>query len=70
MKIEKCFKTGIFDPSMAKMIKSAFSIRSETDNEDFYVISKSDVEQQVSDAGIFVSEVERYLNKTERSTTP
>ena len=52
------------------MIKSAFSIRSETDYEDFYVVSKSDVEQQVSDAGIFVSEVEKYLNKTERSTTP
>ena len=56
-------KTGIFDPSMAKMIKSAFSIRSETDYEDFYVVSKSDVEQQVSDAGIFVSKVEEFINK-------
>ena len=56
-------KSGIFEPSMAKMIKSAFSIRSETDYEDFYVVSKSDVEQQVLDAQAFVAEIDAYARR-------
>ncbi|MCR5040927.1 MAG: HEPN domain-containing protein [Clostridia bacterium] len=56
-------KTGIFSPAMANMIKSAFSIRSETDYEDFYVVSEADVERQVHDAESFVASVEAYLTE-------
>lgn len=56
-------KTGVFEPETAQMIKSAFSIRSETDYEDFYVVSKKDVEQQVLDAEVFIAKVSDYLQK-------
>ena len=56
-------KTGVFEPETAQMIKSAFSIRSETDYEDFYVVSKKDVEQQVLDAEVFIAKVNEYLQK-------
>ena len=56
-------KTGVFDPSLAKIIKSAFSIRSETDYEDFYIVARSDVEEQVHDAEFFLGEIASYLRK-------
>ena len=43
-------KTGIFDPYLAKIIKSAFEMRTDSDYEDFYIISKTDVENQVKEA--------------------
>ena len=36
-------KTGIFDKQLSNIIKSAFSLRTESDYEDFYVIAKVDV---------------------------
>ena len=56
-------KTGVFDKLMSNIIKSAFDMRTESDYEDFYVISKSDVENQVKEAAIFIEEIEKYLYK-------
>ena len=56
-------KTGIFDKVMSNIIKSAFDMRTESDYEDFYVICKSDVENQVKEAELFITNIEEYLEK-------
>lgn len=55
-------KTGIFDKQLSNIIKSAFSLRTESDYEDFYVISKAEVESQVREAEIFFQTVSDYIN--------
>lgn len=55
-------KTGIFDKQLSNIIKSAFSLRTESDYEDFYVISKADVESQVREAEIFFQTVSEYIH--------
>lgn len=54
-------KTEIFDKNMSNIIKSAFDMRTESDYEDFYVISKDDVITQVKEAEIFVNTIEFYI---------
>ncbi|MGN0988233.1 MAG: HEPN domain-containing protein [Otoolea sp.] len=58
----KYIKTGIFDKQLSNIIKSAFSLRTESDYEDFYVISKADVESQVREAEIFFQTVSEYIH--------
>ena len=54
-------KTGEFEPHFSDIIGKAFEIRNDSDYQDFYVASKSDVEQQIENAKIFLEEVEKYL---------
>lgn len=58
----KYIKSGIFDKQLSNIIKSAFSLRTESDYEDFYVISKADVENQVSEAEVFFRAISEYIN--------
>ncbi len=60
-------KTGIFEIEMSDIISSAFDIRSNSDYDDFYVISKEEVEEQISNAAKFCECVKAYLDgKSER----
>ena len=60
-------KTGIFDKQLSNIIKSAFSLRTESDYEDFYVIAKADVENQVEETDIFYQAIhEKIKKKSER----
>ena len=43
------------------MIKSAFYIRNNSDHDDFYVIVKADVEEQIQNAEEFCAAVRTYL---------
>ena len=54
-------KTGIFDTALSDIISELFSTRSESDYDDFYVISKEKVYEQYENALFFVTEVEKYL---------
>ena len=54
-------KTGIFDKRMSDIIKSAFSLRTDSDYEDFFIISHEEVETQVAEAAEFYNTVARYL---------
>lgn len=54
-------KNGAFDKKYSAILQDAFEIRQESDYEDFYVISKEDVIEQLSNAKLFVAEVERHL---------
>lgn len=56
-------KTGIFDKKLSDIIKSAFSLRTESDYEDFYVISHDEVTLQVSDAREFCETVAVYIQE-------
>ena len=58
----KYIKSGIFDKQLSNIIKSEFSLRTESDYEDFYVISKADVENQVSEAEVFFRAISEYIN--------
>ena len=57
-------KTGIFDKQLSNIIKSAFSLRTESDYEDFYVIAKADVKTQVKEADIFYHAISEYIMLT------
>lgn len=54
-------KNGIFDVSFSDMIKSAFYIRNNSDYDDFYVISKLDVEMQIENAQKFCVAIRDFL---------
>ena len=55
-------KTGIFGKEMSDIIKSAFSLRTDSDYEDFFVISHEDVIHQVDEANIFYETIKAYIN--------
>lgn len=58
-------KTGIFAVELSDIISMAFEIRSNSDYDDFYVISIEEVNEQIENAVRFCDEVESYL--TEKS---
>lgn len=56
-------KTGVFKKELSDILKSAFSLRTESDYEDFYVIDKADVIQQVEEAEVFYTVILAYINQ-------
>ncbi len=54
-------KTGIFAVEFSSIISMAFEIRSNSDYDDFYVISMEEVNEQIEDAIRFCDAVELYL---------
>ena len=55
-------KTGIFDRALSDIVRDAFSIRQNSDYEDFFVISRGDVNQQLENARKFLDIVTQYLS--------
>ena len=54
-------KTGIFDKVFSKSIENAFEVRGRSDYEDYYVISKAEVMEQIENAKEFYNAVKSYL---------
>lgn len=54
-------KTGIFGIELSDIIKEAFDIRSDSDYDDYYVLSKEDVEEQIKNAEKFYLATEKYI---------
>lgn len=54
-------KTGIFGKRLSDILTDAFEVRNESDYDDFFVIARADVSQQIDDARLFLSEIELYL---------
>ena len=54
-------KTGVFEKKLSDIIQDAFEIRIDCDYEDFYVVAKEDVEQQIKNAKYFIEKIEAYL---------
>lgn len=54
-------KTGVFDKEMSDTITNLFDIRTDSDYDDFFIISKEEVEKQVAFAEKFVARVKEFL---------
>lgn len=54
-------KTGIFEIELSDIIKEAFDVRSDSDYDDYFVISKEEVKQQIENAEYFYTKIEAYL---------
>jgi len=60
---ESYVKTGKLEKKLSDIIGELFRIRSKSDYEDFYVVSKEEVKKQIENAEYFVTEVGRFLEK-------
>ena len=56
-------KTGTFDIRMSDIIREAFDVRDESDYDDFYVVSKEEVLEQIDNAEFFLTTIKDYLNE-------
>jgi len=56
-------KTSKFDKRFSVVIRQSFQIRNRSDYEDFYVVAKDDVVQQISNAKDFMQAVTEYIDK-------
>ena len=54
-------KTGKFDVELSDMIKEAFDVRSDSDYDDYFIVSKEDVYRQIENAEYFYEQVRKYL---------
>lgn len=55
-------KTGIFDIKLSQIISVLFDIRNDSDYDDFFIVSKEEVVEQIENAEYFLSEIRKYLN--------
>lgn len=60
---KRYIKTGILGAEISKIIDIQFSIRTHSDYDDFYVISKSEAYNQLLEAEKMVNNVEKYLTE-------
>ena len=56
-------KTGIFDVCLSDIIGEAFNIRTDSDYDDYYVVSKEEIKEQIENAEKFYHVIEEYLGK-------
>lgn len=56
-------KTSIFSVEMSEIITKAFYIRTNSDYDDFYVVTKEEVIEQVKNAELFISEIQKFLEQ-------
>ena len=54
-------KTGIFDKELSYILRDAFSLRTDSDYEDFYVVPRDAVVEQVANAERFCGEIRQYI---------
>lgn len=56
-------KEGIFDKQYSKIIMEAFQIRNKSDYDDYYIVSKTDAEEQLEKAKLFYQAMCLYIEK-------
>ena len=61
-------KTGLFQKTHSKIIENAFTVRNKSDYDIFYVVVKSEVVQQLSNAKTFLAAVEAYIKSLNSET--
>lgn len=59
---KKYVKSGIFEKEYSKILTEAFQVRSESDYDDYYVISKEEVEVQIQNAQVFLNGIIQYVD--------
>ena len=55
-------KTGIFDKSCSALINAQYEYRTSSDYDDFFIISKKEVVEQVDNAKRFLTMVKSFLS--------
>lgn len=55
-------KTGVFDNRMSRIISELFDIRTESDYDDFFIISKAEVVVQIENAEYFLENIKIFLD--------
>jgi len=55
-------KTGIFIVELSDIIEQLFTVRNKCDYDDFYIVSKEDVSNQLVSASFFIAEARKHLN--------
>ncbi len=64
-------KPGKIEKEYSKIISKAFKIRTDSDYQDFYMVSCEDTEEQLENAGKFLNRIKRYINEVyENSSEP
>jgi len=56
-------KTKTFPVKMSDILTVLFDVRNKSDYDDFYIISKEDVTNQLLSAEFFLDEVRKYLEQ-------
>ncbi len=60
---ENYLKAELFNKEISDYISSLFRVRSASDYDDFYVISKDEAISQVEKAEIIITQIKKYLGK-------
>ena len=54
-------KTGIFDAELSKIISVLSDSRNDSDYDDFFIVSKEEVTEQIKDAELFLEKIKEYV---------
>ena len=60
---QRHIKTGGIPVEFSDIIRDAFNVRGNSDYEDFFIISKDEVQMQIDNAKAFLKVVEEYIKK-------
>ena len=60
---EHYVKTEVFSKDCSYAVKNAFQVRQESDYEDFCIISKDEVVEQIENAEMLIEAIEAYLKE-------
>ena len=55
-------KTGIFDAELSKIISVLSDSRNDSDYDDFFIVSKEEVAEQIKDAELFLAKIKEYVS--------
>ena len=55
-------KTGIFDAEFSKIISVLSDSRNDSDYDDFFIVSKEEVAEQIKDAELFLEKIKEYVS--------
>ena len=58
---QRYIKTGKLDSSLSGIIRNAFEVRNSSDYDDFFIVSKALVIEQLENARKFLAEAEKFI---------
>ena len=59
-------KEGIMDKELSVIIKSSSFLREKSDYDDFFIVGRTETENQLASAKVFLEAVEKYLTEKEQ----
>lgn len=60
---KRYIKSGALSEQLSDTINELFQVRTDSDYDDFYLISLDEVQEQMKSAALFVNEVKNYLKQ-------